>query len=206
MVARKQKLRIIQTSLLLLGIMIIFFTYLSKDENKEQVIIPKSTQEKIKRQLDQEDKQGVDIFYNIEYSGLDLSGNRYILKSKEAFSDKTNKESVSMKSVEAIFYFKDNTVLYIWSNKAIYNNKTLDMQFSENVKAKYEGSELYAENAEYSNTQSFLKITNNVRIKDIRGNMIADELIFDIKDKKLNISSFGNNKINTKLKLNEKRF
>ena len=90
MVARKQKLRIIQTSLLLLGIMIIFFTYLSKDENKEQVIIPKSTQEKIKRQLDQEDKQGVDIFYNIEYSGLDLSGNRYILKSKEAFSDKTN--------------------------------------------------------------------------------------------------------------------
>ena len=50
------------------------------------------------------------------------------------------------------------------------------------------------------------KITNNVRIKDMRGNMIADELIFDIKDKKLNISSFGNNKINTKLKLNEKRF
>ena len=25
-----------------------------------------------------------DIFYNIEYSGLDLVGNRYILKSKEA--------------------------------------------------------------------------------------------------------------------------
>ncbi len=206
MTARKQKLRIIQASLLLLGIIIIFLTYLSKDKDKEQVIIPKSTQEKIKKQLDQEKKQGVDIFYNIEYSGLDLSGNRYILKSKEALSDKSKKESVSMKSVDAIFYFKDNTVLYIRSDKAVYNNKTLDMSFSENVKAKYEGSELNAENAEYSNTQSFLKITNNVRIKDMRGNMIADELIFDIKDKKLNISSFGNNKINTKLKLNEKRF
>ena len=206
MTARKQKLRIIQASLLLLGIIIIFLTYLSKDKDKEQVIIPKSTQEKIKKQLDQEKKQGVDVFYNIEYSGLDLSGNRYILKSKEALSDKSKKESVSMKSVDAIFYFKDNTVLYIRSDKAVYNNKTLDMSFSENVKAKYEGSELNAENAEYSNTQSFLKITNNVRIKDMRGNMIADELIFDIKDKKLNISSFGNNKINTKLKLNEKRF
>lgn len=206
MTARKQKLRIIQASLLLLGIIIIFLTYLSKDKDKEQVIIPKSTQEKIKKQLDQEKKQGVDIFYNIEYSGLDLSGNRYILKSKEALSDKSKKESVSMKSVDAIFYFKDNTVLYIRSDKAVYNNKTLNMSFSENVKAKYEGSELNAENAEYSNTQSFLKITNNVRIKDMRGNMIADELIFDIKDKKLNISSFGNNKINTKLKLNEKRF
>ena len=206
MTARKQKLRIIQASLLLLGIIIIFLTYLSKDKDKEQVIIPKSTQEKIKKQLDQEKKQGVDVFYNIEYSGLDLSGNRYILKSKEALSDKSKKESVSMKSVDAIFYFKDNTVLYIRSDKAVYNNKTLDMSFSENVKAKYEGSELNAENAEYSTTQSFLKITNNVRIKDMRGNMIADELIFDIKDKKLNISSFGNNKINTKLKLNEKRF
>ena len=206
MIARKQKLRIIQASLLLLGIIIIFLTYLSKDKDKEQVIIPKSTQEKIKKQLDQEKKQEVDVFYNIEYSGLDLSGNRYILKSKEALSDKSKKESVSMKSVDAIFYFKDNTVLYIRSDKAVYNNKTLNMSFSENVKAKYEGSELNAENAEYSNTQSFLKITNNVRIKDIRGNMIADELIFDIKDKKLNISSFGNNKINTKLKLNEKRF
>ena len=206
MTARKQKLRIIQASLLLLGIIIIFLTYLSKDKDKEQVIIPKSTQEKIKKQLDQEKKQGVDIFYNIEYSGLDLSGNRYILKSKEALSDKSKKESVSMKSVDAIFYFKDNTVLYIRSDKAVYNNKTLNMSFSENVKAKYEGSELNAENAEYSNTQSFLKITNNVRIKDMRGNMIADELIFDIKDKKLNISSFGNNKINTKLKLNEKWF
>ena len=113
MVARKQKLRIIQTSLLLLGIMIIFFTYLSKDENKEQVIIPKSTQEKIKRQLDQEDKRGVDIFYNIEYSGLDLSGNRYILKSEEAFLDDKSPEIVYMKSVHAIFYFKDNTVLNI---------------------------------------------------------------------------------------------
>ena len=93
MIARKQKLRIIQASLLLLGIIIIFLTYLSKDKDKEQVIIPKSTQEKIKKQLDQEKKQEVDVFYNIEYSGLDLSGNRYILKSKEALSDKSKKES-----------------------------------------------------------------------------------------------------------------
>ena len=33
-------------------------------------------------------------FYNIEYSGLDLSGNRYILKSKEARNNKENQEIV----------------------------------------------------------------------------------------------------------------
>ena len=29
-----------------------------------------------------------DIFYNIEYSGLDLTGNRYILRSDEARTNK----------------------------------------------------------------------------------------------------------------------
>ena len=47
-----------------------------------------------------------------------------------------------MKFVEANFYFKDNTVLNVLSDKGTYNNKTLDMIFDENVKAKYEGSGL----------------------------------------------------------------
>ena len=41
-----------------------------------------------------------------------------------------------MKFVEAIFYFKDDTVLNVWSDNGIYNNKTLDMNFDGNVKAK----------------------------------------------------------------------
>ena len=50
-------------------------------------------------------------FYNIEYSGLDLNGNRYILKSKEAFFwIKSNLKLFNMKFVEANFYFKDNTI------------------------------------------------------------------------------------------------
>ena len=34
-----------------------------------------------------------------------------------------------MKFVQAIFYFKDDTVLYVWSDKGLYNNRTLDMKF-----------------------------------------------------------------------------
>ena len=48
-----------------------------------------------------------------------------------------------MKFVEAVFYFKDDTVLNVSSDKGIYNNKTLDMNFDGNVKASYEGSELF---------------------------------------------------------------
>ena len=69
-----------------------------------------------------------------------------------------------MKFVEANFYFKDNTVLNVLSDKGAYNNKTLDMIFEENVKAKYEGSRLVANRANYSNSKSFLIISDNVTV------------------------------------------
>ena len=71
-----------------------------------------------------------------------MSGNRYILKSKEAFSEKTNQSIVQMKSVEALFYFKDDTVLEVKSDFGTYNNKTLNMSFKQNVEAIYEESTL----------------------------------------------------------------
>jgi len=197
---RKRRLRLIQFIMLILGILIIFFTYLGKNEIQENKIITKENQEKIKEQMQVQNQQG-DVFYQIEFSGLDLSGNRYILKSKEALSDKNNPEIVYMKFVEATFYFKDQTVLTVLSDTGIYNNKTLDMNFENNVKANYEGSELFAQKAEYSNLKSYLTISEEVKINDIRGTIVADKLLFDIKKETLNIASFNDGKINANVNL-----
>ena len=74
---RKQKLRLVQISLLILGSLIIFLSYADNNNASKKIIIPKETQEKIKKQSANQ-MEGGDIFYNIEYSGFDLSGNRYI--------------------------------------------------------------------------------------------------------------------------------
>ena len=197
---RKRKLRLTQLSLLILGLVIIFFTYANRQGLNDKQLVSKETQEKVKKQLAQDDEKG-DVFFNISYSGLDLAGNRYILKSKEARSDEKNQEIVIMKFVEAVFYFKDNTSLKVTSDDGIYNNKTLDMTFDGNVKASYEESELFAQRAEYSNTRSYLTILNNVKVKDSYGTMVADKLLFDIKKQKLNIASFNDGKINANIKL-----
>ena len=110
-----------------------------------------------------------DVFFDIEYTGLDLNGNRYLLKSEEALLDKEKPEIVYMERVNAVFYFKDDTVLYVWSDKGVYNTKSLDMEFEENVKAKYMNSNLFAEKAEYSNSKNYLSIYENVKIDDYRG-------------------------------------
>ena len=199
MIERKKKIKIIQVTLLLIGMLIIFFTYIKRENISDDKIISSEAQKKIKRQMESQSEQ--DIFYNIEYSGLDLAGNRFILKSKEAFNKKTNEEIVSMKFVEAFFYFKDGTVLKIKSDSGVYNNKTLDMKFDGNVMAKYEGSELFAQKAEYSNSKSFLMISNNVKVKDYRGTMFADKLFFDIKKQTLNIASTKDGKVNADINL-----
>ena len=200
MMNRKKKVRIIQLSLLIVGTLIIFLTYYGKNEKFDEQIISKESQKKIEERLANQTQDG-DVFYNIEYSGLDLAGNRYILKSKEAINNKTNEEIIKMKFVEANFFFKDDTILRVKSDNGIYNNKTLDMTFVDNVEAFYEGNELFALKAEYSNSKSFLNITGNVKVKSNQGTMVADSLLFDIKKQTLNIASLDDDKINASVNL-----
>ena len=69
MIERKKKIKIIQVTLLLVGMLIIFFTYIKRENISDEKIISSEAQKKIKRQMESQSEQ--DIFYNIEYSGLD---------------------------------------------------------------------------------------------------------------------------------------
>ena len=182
MINRKKKLRIYQIFLLLTGIILILFTYLKKNDENAKKIISKSLGEKIEERLKNKE-EGSSIFYDVSYSGLDLDGNRYTIIAKEAINSEIDQNIVNMKYVSATFYFKDDTVLKVLSDAGDYNNKNLDIIFKNNVTAFYEGSKLYADRAEFFNSNNLLKITNNVKIEDSRGTMFADELIFDTRNK-----------------------
>ena len=201
---RAKKLKLTQLTLLIIGLLIIFFTYSERERSNQKKIISSEVQKKIDTQL-RTQSNDENIFYNVLYSGLDLEGNRYTITSEEASSNKTNINIIRMIKVKATFYFKDDTILYVVSDTGLYNNKTLDMIFKKNVNATYQNSELTAEKAEFSNSKSFLIVSEGVKIKDLRGTMYADKLLFDIKKKTLNIASFDNNKINTTVKYKWKK-
>ena len=69
---RKKRLRLIQIGLLILGLLIIFFTYSIKRQNYNENIISKETQKEIKKNLARNNDEG-DILYDIAYNGIDLS-------------------------------------------------------------------------------------------------------------------------------------
>jgi len=197
---RSKKLKIIQIGLLVSGLIIILFTYVIDNQISKKEISTLKVDKIIDKSLE-ENQDKIDIFYDIEYVGLDLAGNRYILKSKEAYTDKFLKDTINLKSVKATFYFKDDTVLNVYSDTGNYNNINLNMNFYGNVKATYQNSDLYAQRAEYSNSKSMLLISEEVEVQDSRGTLFADKLIFDINNQKLNIVSNKNNKINTNINL-----
>ena len=199
MIQRKKKLIFFQIILFIIGLSIIIYTYYFKEE-KNSEIISFDNIKKVDNKLKESQNLGEDVFLNIKYTGLDLAGNRYILLAKEAITNKANEELVDMKFVEVTFYFKDETTLNVSSNAGLYNNKTLDMIFRDNVVATYEGSKLTAQKADYSNSKSFLTVSDNVIVTDNKGVISADKLLFDIKKQNLNIVSI-NNKINANINL-----
>lgn len=196
MISRNNQIKLIQIFLLIISLLIIFYTYFDNQIKQEGIISP-TDKKRIK--TDVASSTG-DIFYNIKYSGIDLSGNRYVLTSKEALVDESSQEIVTMNYVNAIFYFKDNTKLIIDSDEGLYNNKTLDMIFEKNVIASYEDSKLFGEKIIYLNKEKTLEVLDNVKLVDVRGSMSADKLLFDLETKKLEISSHKS-KINTNINL-----
>lgn len=205
--SRLKKIKIIQLFLLILGLLVFYFTYYGSTTDKKSIGLPEKTKNEIIKKTSRDTSENTrNIFYNIKYNGIDFSGNRYVLTSKEAATKKDNENLLDLIGVNYTFYFKDGTTLEVISNSGIYNNKTLDMKFEEQVLMKYNGNILEAESAEYSNSGNYLKIQDNVKIKSELGNMMADEFFFDLNTKKLKINSFNDNNIKANIKIDEKRF
>ena len=198
MTLRKKKILFLQITLLFLAILIVFQTYANKDVNKTEKILSEKAKLEINKKI-KNDKSSGNVFYNIVYSGLDLSGNRYMIKAKEASNSNNDDGIVNLKTVSAVFYFDDNKNLTIDSTFGIYNNKTLDMKFEENIIANYDNSTLKAEKAEYLNSKNYIEISENVKIDDYRGTILAERLVFDIEKKKLNITSSDTDKVKANL-------
>ena len=205
MINRKEKIYLIQILFLIAGIIILIYTYKFKDKNSSQTnqasLTKKQISPNVKKNEGEKDIDGNDVFYNIKYSGLDLAGNRYMLSAKVASTDKLNQEIINMNFVDAIFYFRDGTELNVFSENAIYNNKTLDIIFSKNVEAIYGENKLYSQKAEYSNTKNYVIISDNVSVESKKGNLFAENLFFDMKKGTLNISALNNNKVKANINL-----
>lgn len=197
MTYRKKKLLLIQISIFIFACSLIFFSYYNQNSQILPEVNKSNNSIRGKKLLTEKESN---TFENVEYNGIDLNGNRYLIKSENADFDVDKPELINMKVMQSIFYFKDGTTLYVTGDYGTYNNKTNDMTFRDNIVALYLDNKLYADNLDYFNTKSLLIVYGNVQSESPEGNIEADNLKVDLSTKTLNLSMFNNNGVKVKLK------
>ncbi len=191
------KKKIFQISLIFIGLIIIFFTYFFNLEKKQTSDISIESDVKVNEEFLEE---GVNRFENVEYKGIDNTGNKFTLGSQYAEFKKERPELIYMENVECFFTFKDNTVLSITSSEGVYNNISNDMQFSENVKMDYLENTIFSDRAIFNNYENQLLVAGNVRGDGPTTNLKADELDFNLNTKDLKISMYSEERVKIKTK------
>ncbi len=198
MTSRKKRILTIQIIIFIIGSLLVFFTYY----NKNNVSDLKKTSDLVEQNSSDtlENDQNINTFENIEYKGIDLNGNRYVIMSEKASFDVNKPELIDMKIMSAIFYFKDGTILRVKGDYGTYNNKSNDMEFRENIIANYIDNNFYADNLDYLNSKNLLTIYGNVKTESIKGNISADNIEIDISKRTVDLSMFGNGEVKVKIR------
>lgn len=188
--------KLIQLTLILIGFLIIFFTYFSNLEKKQ---VLKETK---KEQIPQEEsiEEGINKFEDVEYEGIDNSGNRFVIGSRYAQFEKERPELIHMENIKCTFSFKDKTVLTIIADTGTFNNITNDMNFSDNVRMDYLENVLFSDRALFNNYENQLLVGGSIRGAGPQADLEADELDFDLNTKNLKISMYSNERVNIKTK------
>ena len=197
MTSRRKKILTIQILIFLVAILLVYLTYYNKNTPITKNL---KVEQKINKDLDGVEKN---VFDNIEYSGVDLNGNRYVIESEKAEFEIDKPELINMNIVKAIFYFKDGSILTVNSKNGTYNNKNFNMSFRNQIITKYNDSYLYSDNLDYLNTEGIITIYGNVSGESIQGNIVADKLKIDVNAKTLDVSMFNKKQIDLILKDNK---
>jgi hypothetical protein len=188
--SRKKNLLLIQITIFLVASALLYNTYRDKNKEVEKFV-----------KIEAETDPNTNSFTDIEYSGFDLNGNRYVLQARQANFETKSPEIINMKEVFARFFLKDETVLIVTSDEGLYNNITLDMDFKKNVRADYSTHTLFSDLLSYSNSNAKLIAAGNVRGESIeKGEFSADNVEYELTDKTINLSMFGSKQVNVKLK------
>ena len=191
---KPNKRLIFQMILLSIGIFIIFFTYFYTDKQKS---VKKTEQKKIMEE--KKHPENTSTFENIQYEGVDENGNKFIIGSVYAEFENDVPNIINMNDILCRFFFKDGTILRITSDFGVYDNITNDMSFEQNVKMYYLENRLFAEKADYVNSENYLFVQGNVVAEGLDGGLKADKMNFDLTQKKLRISMYNEDKVNIRV-------
>ena len=180
----------IQIVLILTLSFILIFTFYKyfRSENiveniKDNKIIKNYEEEKIIQETEKDS-----TIYNLTYKKFDIQNNSYLIEASEG-TIKENTNEVLMKDVKATINYKNNEELFIFSNNAIFNNKTFQTNFYNGVKLLFRDQKLESDNLDFLFDKNIAIFRDNVRYENLDTNMFSDEILVNLLTKEVTISS-----------------
>ena len=135
--------------------------------------------------------------HNIEYISQDSRGNKFIIKSKTGKLDENNIGSILLDSVTAEIISPNTSSIFIYSDKAIYNNSNYDTKFYHNVVLDYEDNTITSDKLDLMFSEDQIVSYDDVFYTNLKTTLNADKVIVDLITKNSKILMYNKkNKIN----------
>ena len=196
--------KIIQFTLLSIGLLLILATYILYPSIKEKRA-SFDEKELSENEIFEEGSKTIkdeetNTFTNVEYKGFYNLTNPFSIKSDKARILKEEPDIIYMTNMKAIILMKDGKTVIITSDKGRYNKLTYDSFFEENVKATDNETIILSENLDLIASKDIAIIYNDVTItNDEKGSLKADKIDYNFITEFYKVSMFKNKNVKIKI-------
>jgi len=159
--------KIIQNTLLLFSIIILFYTYYYLPSRYNKVI--KVEDQKVTSSEQKNQKQNAkNTFTNTEYKSQNSKGETYTTKAKESYiyQEKPN-QIYLVKPYSFTNLKKDQTLIEITSDTGLYDKEKKITSYDSNVTIKNKNYLITANSAKHISEKNMIFISGNVVMKDL---------------------------------------
>ena len=176
---------LIQITLLIIIVLILatFFTFYLSKKGKNLVLKERDQKEFLVENQDSE----LNVIKDITYIAKDDKENLFKIESKFGKINPEEPDVVLMDNVTAIITLRNREKIIISSDHAIYNSKSYETNFYDNVLLEYIEHNIVSENIYLSFENNLVSISNNIIYKNLNSEMNADEIVMNLITKEIKI-------------------
>ena len=185
---------LIQITLLIIIVLILakIFTFYQSKKGKNLVLKEEDKKEFLNENQDSE----LNIIKDITYLAKDDKENIFKIESKFGKINPEEPDIVLMDNVTALITLRNLEEILISSDHAIYNSKSYETNFYDNVLLEYIEHNIASQNIYLSFENNLVSISNNIIYKNLNSEMNADEIEMNLITKEIKIFMHNNeNKI-----------
>ena len=181
---------LIQITLLTIIVLILatIFTFYQSKKSKNLVL----KEEDKKEFIDEKEDNELNIIKDITYLAKDDKENIFKIESEFGKINPEEADVVLMDNVTAVITFRNREKIVISSDHAIYNSKSYETNFYNNVLLEYIEHNIVSENIYLSFENNLVSISNNIIYKNLNSEMNADEIEMNLITKEIKIFMHNN--------------